>query len=208
MSVGKLHNRVAIVTGAAQGIGAGIALELASNGADVCVNYVGDSVQTQDIMSQIQKLGRRAIAYEADVSDRAAVEMMVEHTIKTLGPVSILVTNAICSVRNSILDTKFEELQRTLNVGIYGVFHCMQVVARIMVRDQIKGAIVHVSSPHARGPFKNAIDYNVAKAASLQLALSSANELMWKGIRVNVVQPGWTITPGIMRASIVVNLSR
>ncbi|MCF8567328.1 SDR family oxidoreductase [Alicyclobacillus tolerans] len=195
-SMFSLENKVALVTGSSKGIGAGIAVELARAGADVCINYAHSNGQANEVVAQIQALGRRAVAVQADVSDRHQVEALMETCESQLGPIDILVTNAVSSVRTSILETRFEDLQRTVELGIFGVFHAMQVVARKMVERQTKGSIIHVSSPHARTPFKEAIDYNVAKAGSLQLALSVANELMWHQIRVNVLEPGWTDTPG------------
>ncbi|WP_303801170.1 SDR family NAD(P)-dependent oxidoreductase [Alicyclobacillus macrosporangiidus] len=191
-----LSGKVALVTGSSRGIGAGVALEIARAGANVCINYVGSSAEANQVVSQIQELGRRALAVRADVSDRRQVESLVDACESNLGPIDVLVTNAIRSTRASILDTDFEDLKRTVEVGIYGVFHTMQVVARRMVARGTEGVIIHISSPHARTPFKQSIDYNIAKAGSHHLALSVANELMWHKIRVNILEPGWTDTPG------------
>jgi NAD(P)-dependent dehydrogenase (short-subunit alcohol dehydrogenase family) len=163
----------------------------------VCINYVGPRKDADDTAEQVRAIGRRAIVVEADVSDRAAVERMFDETEEKLGPCNILVTNAVMSTRNSLLETKIEDFDRTLKIGVYGVFHCMQSFARRMVaQGRLNGSIVHICSPHAKGPFKDCIDYNVCKAGSHHLALSAANELMWQGIRVNMVQPGWTYTAG------------
>lgn len=192
--------RVAIVTGSSQGIGAGIALELAHAGADICVNYVGDVLPAREIVKQVEAAGRRAVLVSADVSKRDHVERMFDVAEKELGPVSILVTNAVTSTRANILETKPEDFMRTLNIGLVGVFHCMQVFSQRMLQSGRKdGSIVHIGSPHSKGPFKDAIDYNVTKAGSDHLARSAANELMWHRIRVNIVQPGWTFTEGELR---------
>ncbi|MCF8564380.1 SDR family oxidoreductase [Alicyclobacillus tolerans] len=193
---GRLDNQVALITGSSKGIGAGIAVEFARAGADVCINYVGSSEEAQKVVANIESLGRRAIAVQADVSDREQIVRMVETCERVLGPIDILVTNAVASVRSSILQTQFEDLKRTIEIGVYGVFHAFQVVAGRMVDKGIRGSIIHVSSPHAHVPFKEAVDYNTAKAGAHQLALSAANELMWHGIRVNILEPGWTDTPG------------
>eukprot|EP00698_Gefionella_okellyi_P015665 TRINITY_DN4433_c0_g1_i1.p1 TRINITY_DN4433_c0_g1~~TRINITY_DN4433_c0_g1_i1.p1 ORF type:complete len:487 (+),score=97.65 TRINITY_DN4433_c0_g1_i1:28-1461(+) len=194
-----LLGRVALVSGGGQGIGAGIAVEFARAGADVCINYVGDSAPAQQTAQEIRSLGRKVAIVEGDVSNREFVERMVRQAEQQLGPISILVTSAIWSARESLLDTKLDDLRRTLDVGVIGTFNCMQVIARRMVALAIKGSMIHISSPHSTTPFKNALDYNTAKAAATHLALSSANELMWKGIRVNLIQPGWTITPGELK---------
>eukprot|EP00929_Paragymnodinium_shiwhaense_P007442 TRINITY_DN111363_c0_g1_i1.p1 TRINITY_DN111363_c0_g1~~TRINITY_DN111363_c0_g1_i1.p1 ORF type:complete len:355 (-),score=57.66 TRINITY_DN111363_c0_g1_i1:150-1166(-) len=195
-----LKGKVAIVTGASQGIGAGIAVELAHAGADVCVNFVGCRDAAENVASEVRSLGCRAILVEEDVSDRHAVERLFARTEKELGTASILVTNAVTSKRDNILETDPMHFERTLRIGLFGVFHCMQCFSRSVVAAGLSGAsIVHIGSPHAMGPFKDAIDYNVAKAGADHLAKSVANELMWKGIRVNTVQPGWTFTEGELR---------
>jgi glucose 1-dehydrogenase len=192
----ELAGKVALVTGGARGIGRGVAVELARNGADVCVNYRTSPDAAAETVAAIQRLGRRALAVPADVSDRAAVERLVAECTTALGPVDIGVANAIVSVRQPLLDTRIEDLRRAVEVGIYGVFHVLQAVARQMVARKARGTLIYISSPHARLPFKGAVDYNTAKAGGHMLALSAANELMWHGIRVNLIEPGWTDTPG------------
>lgn len=194
-----LQGKVALVTGSSEGVGAGVALQLAMAGADVCVNYVGPSAEAESVVAQIRKQGSRAIAINADVSDEAAVQAMFDKVQKELGAVDILVTSAIVSKRNDIFNTTVEDFRRTLDVGVTGVFIAMQAAARQMVAAGKKGSIVHITSPHNSWPAKGCIDYNTAKAASHHLTLSIANELMWKGIRVNFVEPGWTETAGEIR---------
>ncbi len=191
-----LEGRVALVTGGARGIGRGVAVELARAGADVCVNSRTGGSSADDVVAAIRALGRRVLAVQADVSDRAAVERLVAECTAALGPVDICVANAVRSVRQTLLETDEAELRRTLDVAVLGTFHVFQVVARQMVGRGAHGSLIYISSPHARLPFKGAIDYNVAKAAGHQLALSAANELMWHDIRVNLIEPGWTDTPG------------
>ncbi len=191
-----LSGKVALVTGAARGIGRGVALALARAGADVCVNYRTSGSLGAEVVGAIRALGRRALLVQADVAERAAVERMVSECTAELGPIDILVANAVSSVRKNLLTTREDELRSAIGVGIIGVFHVLQVVARQMVARETHGSIIYISSPHARLPFKGAIDYNVAKAGGHMLALSAANELMWHGIRVNLIEPGWTDTPG------------
>ena len=191
-----LSGKVALVTGAARGIGRGVAFAMARAGADVCVNYRTSGPAGAEVAGTIRALGRRALLVQADVSERAAVERMIAQCTADLGPVDILVANAVTSVRQNLLATKEDDLRRAIDVGIVGTFHVLQVVARQMVARETKGTIIYISSPHARLPFKGAIDYNVAKAGGHMLALSAANELMRQGIRVNLIEPGWTDTPG------------
>jgi glucose 1-dehydrogenase len=188
-----LEGKVALVSGGGRGIGRGIAVELARAGADV---GIADLDPLPEALSAVQATGRRGLALPGDVSDRPAVERMLAECTKTLGPLDIVVAAAVTSVRRTLLETDEQDLRRAVEVAIFGTFHLFQVAARQMVDRGTKGALLYVSSPHARLPFKGAMDYNTAKAGAHQLALSAANELMWHGIRVNVIEPGWTDTPG------------
>jgi glucose 1-dehydrogenase len=148
------------------------------------------------LVAEIQALGRKVCAVQADVSDRPAVERLVAQCTSAVGPPDVLVANAVTSVRQTLLETREADLRRTLDVAVLGTFHTFQAVARQMVDRRAKGVMLYISSPHAYLPFKGAIDYNTAKAGATHLALSAANELMWHGIRVNLIEPGWTDTPG------------
>jgi glucose 1-dehydrogenase len=120
----------------------------------------------------------------------------VAECVQSLGPIDIAVACAVTSVRQTLLETQAKDLRRAVQVSVFGTFNLFQVVARQMVARDARGSLIYVSSPHARLPFKGAIDYNTAKAGGHQLALSAANELMWRGIRVNLIEPGWIDTPG------------
>ncbi|MFB3818493.1 MAG: SDR family NAD(P)-dependent oxidoreductase [Candidatus Methylomirabilales bacterium] len=188
-----LDGKVALVSGGGRGIGRGIAVELARAGAHV---GIADLDPSADALAAIRATGRRGLALPGDVSDRLAVERMVRECTAALGPLDIVVAAAVTSVRRTLLETDERDLRRTIEVAVLGTFHLFQVAARQMVDRGTKGAMLYVSSPHARLPFKGAVDYNAAKAGAHQLALSAANELMWHGIRVNIIEPGWTDTPG------------
>lgn len=193
----SLAGKVALVTGAARGIGRGIALELARAGAQVCLNDLSSQgAAARDAVRELEALGVRALFAPADVTDRDAVEAMVELCERDLGPVDVLVSNAVTSRRQPLLETPFEDLARAVEVGIYGAFHVMQTVARRMVAEDRPGAIVQITSPWARIPYRGGIDYAVAKSGVHMLAMAAANELSWHGIRVNLVEPGWVDTPG------------
>jgi glucose 1-dehydrogenase len=194
--MGRLDGRVAIVTGASRGIGKGCALALAEDGADVVVNYRSHPEDAAESVRAIQALGRRAAAYEADVSDRAQVDALIDFTLARFGRLDALVANAYHSVREPFLEVTLDGLRKTLGVTLVGTFHACQAGARVMVRQGQGGAIVIVASIHAEHAFAGSTSYNMAKFGVTGLGLTMANELAQHRIRVNVLNPGWIDTPG------------
>ena len=195
----KLADRVTLVTGASRGIGRGCALEMAREGADVVVNYRSHPGEAADVVAEIRGLGRQAIAFGADVGDRAAVDAMVAATVAEFGRLDILVNNAAFSIRKPFLEYSVEEFASVLQVAMWSVFHCSQAAARHMVARGGGGKIVVISSVHAFIPFRNSLPYNTAKAGINHMAFSIAGELAPHQINVNVIEPGWTDTPGERR---------
>jgi len=192
----KLKDKVAIVTGASRGIGRAIAIELAAQGADVAVNYARHAGEAEEVAAGIRRLGRRAILCQADVGDRAQDQRMLDATLNEFGRVDILVSNAAYSIRKPFLELKPEDVEKTWSVSLWGVFHTCQLAARQMVKQGHGGNIVIISSVHAGRPYLRSTSYNAAKAAVNQMGFTWAAELIQYGIRVNVVEPGWTDTPG------------
>jgi glucose 1-dehydrogenase len=196
---GRLPGKVALVTGASLGIGRGCALALAEDGADVVVNYLSHEKEAQAAVQEIEALGRRAVAHQADVSDRSQVERMIEATLARYGRLDILVSNAYLSIRQPFLETTPEALMRTLEVSLLGAFHCCQLAARAMVAQGRGGHIIVIGSVHAEHPFGGATAYNMAKWALDGMALTAAAELAPQHIHVNIIHPGWIDTPGERR---------
>ena len=192
----KLKDKVAIVTGASRGIGRAIAVDLARNGADVTVNYNRHAGEAEEVAREIESLGRRALIVQGSVADRDANAHMVEETVRQFGRLDILVSNAAYSIRKPFLELEPEDVEKTWAVSLWGVFHSCQLAARQMVAEKHGGSLVVISSVHAFRPYPNSTTYNGAKAAINQMAYTWARELMQYGIRVNVVEPGWTDTPG------------
>ena len=191
-----LKGKVALITGANRGIGRGCALEFARRGADVAVNYRRHAEEAAEVAEEIRAAGRRAILLQGEVSDRSRDEEMVQQTISELGSLDILVANAAASVRKPFLELEEEDMRWSLDVSLWGVFHCSQFAARQMVAQRRGGSIVVISSVHAFLPFRNSLPYNTAKAGINHMARTMAGELAPYGIRVNVVEPGWIDTPG------------
>lgn len=192
----RLEGKVALVTGANRGIGRGCAIELAREGADVAINYRRHVEEAEAVAQEVRTFGRRALVLQGDVADRRADEALVAGTVRELGRLDVLVANAAASVRKPFLELREQDMAATLGVSLWGVFHCCQFAARQMVAQGGGGNLVVISSVHAVLPVKNSLPYNTAKAGINHMARTMANELAQHRIRVNVIEPGWTDTPG------------
>ena len=191
-----LAGKRAIVTGAGRGIGAATAIALAEAGADVAVNYLGDDAEAEDVLERCRARGVRARAAKADVGDRGAVERVVAETAREFGGLDLAVSNAAYSDRELFHAADPAGFERTVRVTMWGAFHLLRAAANRMIDQGNGGAVVVVSSPHAYTPIPGAMAYNMSKAAVDQMARTAATELCGHRIRVNVVHPGWTDTPG------------
>ena len=191
----KLKNKVAIVTGSSRGIGRATAIELARNGADVAVNALNHPDEGEEVVKEIEQLGRKAFLFQGSVADRSQNETMIQETLERLGRLDIMVANAAFSVRKPFLELEVGDVEKTWGVSLWGVFHCCQLAARQMVK-QGGGNIAIVSSVHAARPYPLTTAYNGAKAAINHMAATWASELAQYKIRVNILEPGWIDTPG------------
>lgn len=191
-----VQNKIALVTGAARGIGRSIALELAAQGADLVVNDFQSDAEAKEVAAVVEGMGRRAIVCSADISDAFAVESMFKQIDAGFGTIDILVNNAAFSVRKPFVEMSLCDVERTWGVTQRGTFLCSQHAAQRMLKQGRGGSIVMISSVHAERPYPSASAYNAAKAGVNHMAQSMALELAGQGIRVNVVEPGWIDTPG------------
>ena len=188
-----LAGQVAIVTGAARGIGAASARALAKAGAHVVVN---DIHAPDGILDLIHGDSGSASAAIADVTNREAVEEVVAETLAEYGRLDILVTNAAYSDRELFYLADLAGFTKTIDVCMWGPFNFLRAAASVMIEQGTGGSVVCISSPHAFKAIPGAMAYNMAKAAVDQMARTAACELAEHRIRVNVVHPGWTNTPG------------
>ncbi|MBT3345526.1 MAG: SDR family oxidoreductase [Gemmatimonadetes bacterium] len=185
---------MALVTGGKRRIGRGIALTLAAAGYDVVINDLAHDEDADETVRQIQALGRRSHFHEADISDAAQVEAMVEQTCAQMGAtINVLVNNPFWADHKPFLEIEEADWDRTMDVCLKGFFLCSQAVARKMV-DSGGGTIVSISSIHAQAVWSGDTVYGVAKEAILRLTRSMAVELGRHGIRANVILPGYMDT--------------
>jgi glucose 1-dehydrogenase len=191
-----LTGKIALVTGASSGIGRAIAIAFGQAGADVALNFGRQAGPAESAAEEIRKLGRRAILLPADVSVQSAVEGVVAKTVSELGGVDIFVSSAAYSDREPFHTANMEGFRKTIEISLFGAYYFLRACTNQMLKQDRGGAIVITSSPHAKIAFPNAMAYNIAKAGLDQMARSAATELLGKNIRVNVLHPGWTDTPG------------
>ena len=185
-----LTHKVALVTGAASGIGRATALALARAGADVAVNDI--SPRVEEVAAEIRALGRQAWAYPVDVTDQDAVEAMVA----SLPRVDVFVSSAVFSEREPFTTANMAGFRKTIDVSMWGAYYALRAVSNRMLAQGEGGSSVIVSSPHGQIAFPNCMAYNMAKAALDMMMKTAATELLPHKIRVNAVYPGWTDTPG------------
>ena len=191
-----LEGQVALVTGASSGIGKATALALAQAGADVALNYLTYEGEAAKLSERIRALGRRALLCPADVAEQAAVEAMVKRIAAEWGRLDIFVSNAFYSDEDLFYQADMAGFRRTLDVTMWGAFYGLRASVKQMIQQGQGGAVVVVSSPHAVTAIPRCMAYNMAKAALDQMARTAAVELFAERIRVNLVHPGWTDTPG------------
>jgi 3-oxoacyl-[acyl-carrier protein] reductase len=189
----RLLGKVALVTGAQQGIGRAIALALAADGADVGVNYLDDRAAADAVAGEIRTRGRRAVLIPGDVSRAEEAQQMVATVATGLGPLDVLVNNAGIFPRSPFLDLREDEWTRVLDVNLKGSFLCAQAAARAMVSGARPGAIVNLASVAMRGT-PLGVHYTASKAGVVGLTRAMALALAPHAIRVNAIAPGLTDT--------------
>jgi glucose 1-dehydrogenase len=191
-----LKGKVALVTGASMGIGRAAALALGQAGADVALLDIAHRDEAQASVEAIRAAGGRATFIETDVGDNAAVERAVAETVSQFGRLDIAVTNAAYSDRAPFYEADLDGFHRTVQVTMWGAFYALRASSRQMISQGAGGSIVLISSPHAFQPVPRAMAYNMSKAAIDSMGRTAAIELVEHRIRVNLIHPGWTDTPG------------
>jgi 3-oxoacyl-[acyl-carrier protein] reductase len=187
--VGKLEGKTALVTGGGRGIGRGIVLEFAHEGADVAINYRRDREAAERTAAEVRELGRRAVALQADVSDREAVDAMVAQAVGFLGGLDVAVANSGVAARVApVVQTDPAEWRRVLATDLDGAFWTARAaVPHVVAR---KGVFIFVSSIGADMAGAGGAPYHVAKAGVNALTKVLAREVAPAGVRVNCIAPG------------------
>ncbi|MCL5025943.1 MAG: SDR family oxidoreductase [Chloroflexi bacterium] len=191
----SLDGKVALVTGAATGIGRAIAIELARQGASVVVNHLEQQGEADGIVKEIESKGGKAISLSADVTNSGEVNCMVEQAVGQFGRIDVLVNNAGIEMQHPFLEKPEEEWDRVIAVDLKGPFLCSQAAARMMARRGAGGTIINISSVHEDIPFPGYAAYCAAKGGLRMLCRDLALELAPYHIRIVNVGPGAIATP-------------
>jgi len=186
----KLKDRVVLVTGASQGLGAEIAREAAREGADVVINYFSHRDAAEHVLVDVQRLGRRGIVCKADVGIKSEAAALVAAGIDAFGKIDVLVNNAGIALWKPFLELEESNWDRTLQTNLKSVFLCSQAVARHLVGRASAGSIINISSIAAAGALDCLAPYCASKGGMLLITKAMATELAPYNIRVNSVAPG------------------
>ena len=189
-----LSNQVALVTGAARGLGRATALALAHAGADVALG-LRDKRSGGDVAAEIEALGRRALALQMDVTDLTEVSTAVDETVARFGRIDLLVNNAGIAPENRAENVTVQDFDETCAVNLKGTFFVSQAVGRVMIRQR-GGRIVNLSSQAGFVALPGESVYCMTKAAIAHLTKCLAVEWGTHGITVNAVAPTFIVTPG------------
>ena len=195
MSARRLSGKRALVTGSSRGIGRGIAVRLAQEGADVAINYVGSRETAEAALADVEGAGVRGVALQADVSVTTAVTRMIDGAVEALGGLDILVNNAGIQRQAPFWDVTEVDFDQVMAVNFKGAFFAAQAFTRYLRAAGRPGRIINISSVHEDIAFPNFAAYSASKGAMRMMARTLAVELGPLGITINNIAPGAIETP-------------
>ena len=192
--MGKLEDKVAVITGSDSGIGRATAVAFAKEGAEVAIDYLEDKEGAEETKRQVEEVGRRAIIVQADVREPEAVARLFEEA-QTLGAPYILMNNAGAAADGPVAELSLEDWDRVLKTNLYGPFFCCQRFISLRKRAGGGGKIINLTSVHQELPTPGGAAYDVSKGGLRNLTRVLALELAPYKINVNNLAPGMVLTP-------------
>jgi len=191
----KLDGKVALVTGAGQGIGQSIAVRLAQEGADVIIDDRVADERTAETLKQVQATGKRGMVIAADLSDTAATKRMIAEGVREMGRIDILVNNAGVERNAAFWDVTEKDYDFVMNINLRGTFFATQAFVQHLRETKRPGKIINISSVHEELPFPNFTSYCASKGGLKMMMRNLSVELAPLGITVNNIAPGAIETP-------------
>jgi glucose 1-dehydrogenase len=191
----RLDGKKALITGSSKGIGRGIAIAFARAGADVVINYNSDPRGAQEAVAEVEAIGRRAVAIQADLGTVGAVRQLVAAGADALGGLDVLVNNAGIERHASFTEVTEADFDAVVDVNLKGVFFATQAFVQACVGNKRPGKIINISSVHEDLAFPNFAAYCASKGGLRMLARTLAVELGPLGITINNIAPGAIETP-------------
>jgi len=191
----KLSGRKALVTGGSQGIGQAIAYRLAEEGADVVIDYVGHAESAQQVVTEIKKLGRQAIAIQANLDFVSEIQGLIQKSVEGLGGIDVLVNNAGVEKRAPFWEVTEKDYDFVLDTNLKGAFFVTQAFVRHRMDVKQPGKIINISSVHEELPFPHFTSYCASKGGMKMMMRNLSIELAPYGITINDIAPGAIETP-------------
>jgi len=188
-----LSGKAALVTGGSRGIGRAVVVRLAGQGADVAFSYRGNEEAARSCTVEVEALGRRALAVQADVTDPAAAEALVGKALEAFGKIDILVNNAGITRDDLIMRMGVDTWREVLETNLFGAFYATKAVMRPMLRARY-GRIINMTSVAGIAGNAGQANYSSAKAGLIGLTKATAREVASRGITANAVAPGFVLT--------------
>jgi 3-oxoacyl-[acyl-carrier protein] reductase len=188
-----LSGKSAVVTGGSRGIGRAIVLRLAAQGADVAFSYRGNAAAAEAVVGEVEGLGRRAVAVQADAAQPDSADALVKAALDAFGQVDILVNNAGVTRDDLIMRMSLEAWREVLETNLFGAFYAIRAVTRPMLKAR-RGRIINITSVSGQAGQMGQANYSSAKAGLIGLTKATARELASRGITCNAIAPGFVET--------------
>lgn len=187
------ENKTVFVTGGSRGIGKEVALKFAENGYNVVINYVSSKTDVEELKSEFESKGVKALVMQADVTDKEAIEEVVKKAIEEFGNIDVLVNNAGITRDNLLMRMREEEFDKVIEINLKGTYIVTKAVTKYMMKKR-KGSIINLSSVVGVAGNAGQCNYSASKAGIIGFTKSIAKELASRNIRSNAVAPGFIET--------------